>query len=312
MEIIIFKIVIGILLFGTILYILNVIVNDKERLIKILDKKSTKRNELREKLRLEEGEFKISSFAGKTDVLILRSDVNKYIRIFNTEIFLFVSILLFAIGFTIGINVLNNWLIGFTLAITLLLIPYLILKMMAAINYKKIDDNALTFINILQNNSTIEDDIVLILAKTAPDLENPLRNYIEEFCGEVRNTGDMTTAFRKLEFRIQNEKLKSIIRNIGICSRHEANYKEIIEDSREILQSYIADDLDRKAIIKNGRLEILLCIGLGFGMIKLITPLVPNLYSILKSNSVGNLILFGCIIVLIGTVINAFTLNKKD
>ena len=168
---------------------------------------------------------------------------------------------------------------------------------MSGLNYEKVEGNILTFVNLLENYSQTNDDIVIIFGKTYEYLEEPLRGYIELFYEESISTGDVTKAFRNLENRIENTRFKEIIRNLEICSRHEANYQEIIKDCRYNLKEYLKFKQKKKAIIQNGRASLSMALGTSGFLVYMFSGFVPNLSEILITSPIGNAIILYCIVI---------------
>ncbi len=269
------------------------------------------RKEVEEARRLEDGNQEKKSFIYKLDLMIERSGLRKKIPFLNTEVYIGLTIVIASLGFILVSSITGIWLLGAVVIMATVIGAYAIIYILSGIAYEKVDETILPFVNILENYSGTNDDIVSILGKTYPYLENPLREHIEEFYDEVNSSGDVTRAFRNLEVKIENERFKEIIRNLEICSRHEANYQEIIKDTRVTLMDYLEAKQKRKAIIKQGRIEILMSIGLCSVMISMFTGFVPNLFNILINSPVGNAILLYCIIVLGICLWNIISFDKK-
>jgi Flp pilus assembly protein TadB len=161
----------------------------------------------------------------------------------------------------------------------------------------------MTFINLLENYSSMEDELIAIFSRIQPFLTEPVRSAVEQCCIEAEMTGDKGRAIRNLEKRIEHEKFKELIRNLEICSRYEANYAEVIKDSRSLLREYLAAAKERKAILNNARIEIAMiigCCGIVFWMMNDFTQ--AGIISILLGNLAGNVILAYCILMLLFAV----------
>jgi hypothetical protein len=289
----------------------KIVGNAATKIFTVTETSYSKRKQKKEQLRLEEGNVKDESFINNIDLLIERSHIKEKIPIFNTEIYISLNIILAFTGFILGINLANYWLVGVILGMGFVIILYAILYMISGFNYERIDKDVLTFVNIMDNYSETNDDIITIMGKTYPYLSNPLKQYIEDFYNEATSTGDIKTAFRKLEFKIENERIRDIIRNIEICSRHEANYQEIIRDTRDTLKDYLKAKQQRKAIMNNGRIEILMCLVLSIVMTYVFSSFVPNMFYRLRNDFVGNVILIYCVIIIGITIWNVISFDKR-
>lgn len=269
------------------------------------------RRDIEEARRLEDGNQEKQSFVFKIDLMIERSGLRKKIPFINTELYIGTTVVLATLGYIVATTISGIWLLGAAVVMATIILSYGLIYVLSGIAYEKVDKTILPFVNILENYSGTNDDIVSILGKTYPYLENPLREHIEDFYNAVNSSGDTTRAFRNLEAKIENERFKDIIRNIEICSRHEANYQEIIKDTRITLMDYLEAKQKRKAIINQGRIEILMSIGLCSIMVVMFTGFVPNLFGMLVNSAIGNAILMYCIVVLGICLWNMIAFDKK-
>lgn len=309
----IIKGILFLLLFTTIFLFINYVKENytNNDIYELVERKYLKRKSEKEQIRIEMGNVKEKTFLGKMDLLIERSGIRKKIHFFNTESYMIINIVLIFASMIFGIIKYKFWIIGIVFSVIAVLILYLILTIMANVNYERIDKEVMTFINILENYSGTNDDITLIMEKTYPFIKEPLSSYIHEFCNDVYTRGDLQEAFRRFEARIENERIKDIIRNLEICSRHEANYKEIIKDSRETLKDYLAAKEERKSIIKNKRIEITMCIVVSGVILSICKSFVPNIWQLLKTTFIGNVILLYCITVITICISNIIGFDKR-
>lgn len=269
------------------------------KLFKISESKYKRRRIKKEKILLEEGNVKDKSFINKIDLLIENSQIKKVVPI-NTEIYITLNIILVLLGFIIGNTLFNYWVISFFISILIVLILYSILYFMSIISNQKVERETIKFINLVENFSDTNDDIVSIMGKVAAYLEEPLKSYVDDFYNEAMSTGDITRSFRHMEYKIQNERLKDIIRNLEICSRHQANYSEIIKANRSGLKVVLKSRQKIKAIVENARTEMAICLFLCGGILAILNlflsdMLGKNIILSLTDTFVGSLILFYCI-----------------
>lgn len=289
----------------------KLVANTATKIFNITESSYNKRKLKKEKLKIEEGNVKKNSLINNIDLLIERSHIKDKLPFFNTEIYISLTVILAFTGFIIGSILARYWLIGIVLGMSFVLALYSILYIASGLNYEKIDKEILTFVNIMENYSGTNDDIVTIIGKTYPYLQNPLRQYLEQFYNEATSTGDITTSFRKLELRVENDRVSDLIRNIEICSRHEANYQEIIRDSRETIIEYLKAKQQRKAITISGRIELLVCLLLSAAMIYIFSSFVPNLMTSLRNDIKGNVILLYCVVIMGIVIWNTISFDKR-
>lgn len=251
-------------------------------------------------LLLIEGRQEKVGFLYKLDLLVLQSNIKKYIPFASTEILLVTGVLLAAAGFAVVTSLTGTWIFGVLGFVGVMAVLYIILYLMAMSNYQKTEESLMTFINLLENYSNIEDELIAIFARISPFLTEPVKTAVEDCCMEARLTGERRLAIRNLEKRIEHEKFKELVRNLEICSRYEANYAEVIKDSRSLLREYLAAVKERKSILNNARIEIAMilgCCGMVFWMVSGFTK--DGIMTVLLGSMAGNVILLYCILMVL-------------
>lgn len=258
-----------------------------------------------QKLRFEEGKQEKTGFLCKLDHLVLQSNLKHYVSFLNTELYLFFALGSASIGFFITNALVHTWIAGIMAFVCILFIFYLVLYVLSGINYKKTEENIITFVNLMENYSKTSDDLLNILGKVSRYLGDPLKSAVEECYMEGRTTGNVSEAFYNLQLRIEHEKFKGIIRNLEICSRHEANYAEIIRDSRDILREYLAAKKERKSMINNARVEVSILIACSVFVLYMMDGFMQkSIISILMSSLIGQGLLLYSGIVMLFTIFN--------
>ena len=253
-----------------------------------------------QKLLLIEGQQEKVNLLYQLDLLVLQSNIRKFLPFASTEILLVLTLILAAISFGVVTSGTGTWILGILGFAAVCFLSYMVLYFMALSNYKKTEESLMTFINLLENYSSLEDELISIFSRISPFLTEPVKSAVEQCCMEAEMTGDRRRAVRNLEKRIEHDKFKELVRNLEICSRYEANYGEVIKDSRSLLREYLAAVKERKSIINNARIEIAMiigCCGLVFWMINDFTQ--TGIFSLLLGSTVGNLILVYCILMVL-------------
>ena len=252
---------------------------------------------------LLEGRQEKTNLLYKLDLLVLQSNIKKFIPFASTEILLVLTIVLAATAYGVMAHLTGTWIFGMLGFVGVGFLCYMVLYFMALSNYRKTEESLMTFINLLENYSSMEDELIAIFSRIQTFLTEPIKSAVEQCCIEAEMTGDKGRAIRNLEKRIEHEKFKELVRNLEICSRYEANYGEVIKDSRSLLREYLAAAKERKAILNNARVEIAMiigCSGIVFWMMNDFTQ--AGIMSVLLGSMVGNIILTYCILMLLYAV----------
>lgn len=255
------------------------------------------------KLILVEGRQEKTNLLYKLDLLVLQSNIRKFIPFASTEILLVMTIILSAAGYAGVAYLTSKWIFGMLVFVGVGFLCYMVLYFMALSNYRKTEESLMTFINLLENYSSMEDELIAIFSRIQTFLTEPVRSAVEQCCIEAEMTGDKGRAIRNLEKRIEHEKFKELVRNLEICSRYEANYGEVIKDSRSLLREYLAASKERKAILNNARVEIAMiigCSGIVFWMMNDFTQ--AGIMTVLLGSMAGNIILAYCILMILYAV----------
>ncbi|GEM_PF-1241823 len=301
----ILKIVLFLVVLLTLYYLYKFLVESKivestaTKVFNITKEKNINRTKEKEKILLEIGESEDLTFISKLDLLIQRSQINRYLGIpLNPEIYISVNIILGGLAFIIAIKLTKFWLLGVIGALLITIVLYLILYILSGNNYEKIDRQALILIDVMENYANIYDDIVQIIGKASQHLEYPLKDYMEDFQNESINTGDTQKAFRKLTRKIENSEIRDLFSNLESCSHNRANYKDIIKGSRTIMKNYIDGKEERKEMSSDGRKSLVLMLLMGGFILNMLKGMVNNMKQALLNTQTGNFILLYGVIVI--------------
>lgn len=271
---------------------------------------SEQRQSKEERLIMDQGNRENVDFLTKIDILLTQSGAKKTIPFITTEIYLAFNLLLAVIGF-VAILLLTG-LVLFAVGGSALLVvgTYIFLSMMANKNAQIIEEDMGVFLDMLDAYSKSSDDIVDIMGKTYPSLSEPLMGYVEEFYYEAINVGE-ETAFRHLEYKIPNTKLKEILGNLQLCSRNLTDYGTIVTDSQEQLRVYLEGKRERTDARINGGMELLtfaIIAGIIFVMIGNFAE--TNVWEMLLGTFVGQLIILYFVVLIIIGLITTFSYDK--
>ncbi len=262
--------------------------------------------------RFVEGNQEKINFLYRLDLLLLQSNCKRIFPFVNSEIFLIIMLSLSALGFVIADILSQSYILGIICSLFIILLFYLVLYIISGIHYKRTENEILTFINLLENYSKTSDDLISIFGRLFYYLEEPLKSAVEDCYIEGRSTGDLSFALSNLSNRIEHQKFKEVIRNLEICARHEANYGEIVNDSRGLLRDFIASQKERKAIIQNGRIEILIIMACSIIMVGMLNGFMERgLWQVLLQTLLGNFIILYCVAVLCACVITMVKFDKN-
>lgn len=268
------NLIIAIMLYGTVvfgyLHIAETIDLQKKRtdFLERVKQGETKRIHEEQARNEIEGKTDEKNFMLEFDRTITQSGLKAIFPALTSELFLGIMIISSCILGLLGIIVTGifhlNMMIGLIVGIGLgICIFYFVLNGMKRSNYKKTEKEILSFVNLVENYSKTSDDIISIFGKITPYVAEPLKSALDDCYAEARSTGDTEQALLHLQYKVEHEKFRETIRNIEIASRHQADYAAVIKDQRAVIAEYLRNEREKAAIIRSGRIEIVILFLLG-------------------------------------------------
>lgn len=251
------------------------------------------------------------NFIIKLEKRIIYSGIRTKIPFLNATIYIVAEIILSAIVFAITL-ILSNFLFAIAAVILLIILLHAMLVIMESNTYQHIEDSVVTFVNLIQNFAKTDNDIINILSKTIPYLDNPLQSYVEEAYILGKRTGDSDLALNTLQKNINHKIFKQILKSLINCSHYEADYSEVIDDAKYMLMEYLKGKRERKEIARGAKVEItlLICVS-GYVVYSIQGMLTKSLIATLMSNIIGQATLCISIIVLLVCLYNLIFLGRN-
>lgn len=182
---------------------------------------------------------------------------------------------------------------------------------------KKTEDELLTFINAVDGYAGMSDDIIHVLdnASGMLDLESPLRHEIAFAVSAARNSGQESAALSMLMANIEHPFFKTFIRNLEISSRNNANYKDIVAESRGLLKNYTENTKRLENIYNNGRVYMLLmaavCVVAVSFTAALLKMTVMKLIKTISGYGMGMILILFTVIVFAVSLYNVFIMGIR-
>ncbi|QAA32707.1 type II secretion system F family protein [Clostridium manihotivorum] len=290
-------------------------VREKKYLNKILDDVSkvyNERQKVREAKFLYEGSTSDKKIIDKIDELVERSRIKTIIPFITSELLIAgILVLAFVSAFLVN-KYFGFWLYTVAAFASVIFIVVFTLKYMEKRTFNKIDKQLLVYINTLKNLCSSNNDIVVIIEKSIDYVEEPIKEYLEQFVFECRKGIPVYKAFRNLEDKVENKRFKQLIKNLAICSKHEANYEKIIKKSKVILKHYFEEKERRTKAVNSGRSIIVITLFMGLFTLNILQSFSGNLLDTLKTTLVGNVLLGYFLIVLIYATYKFITLDNLN
>lgn len=176
----------------------------------------------------------------------------------------------------------------------------------------QIEKQMLSFMNLIENFSAADDDIVNICDRANQYMEEPLKEIINDFVMEARLYGDLDAAFDKVAARLSGTKLRDVFQNLKICSHHTTGYAEVIGDVRSFVKEYLKSKSIRNAVINSARVDLAALVIAGVIILKILNEfLSQNVLVILGASFMGIAIMLYCSVILLWGIYYLFWGNVE-
>lgn len=268
------------------------------------------RKQKRESAKILEGENEKKTFIEKIDLLVERSGIRAYSNKITTEIIIIGTIIMAFISSVVFYAVVKLFIFVIPIFLGVIFLVYLILGELARRTYDKIDDQLLMYINTLENFSFTSSDIVEIMEKSLPYIKEPLKNYSKQFVFQCKKGLSIVQAFKNFEDKVESLRFKQLIKNLAICSKYQANYREILGKSRVIIKNYYTEKTRRQKEIKEGRIAIVVTMAVGALIISQVVNVCPNFKDQMLHSFLGNILVGYNIFVVMFAIFKFITLDK--
>ncbi len=166
-------------------------------------------------------------------------------------------------------------------------------------NINRLEEQIISFLNLVENFSKSDDDIVNILDKTSQYINEPLKSIINEFVLDARLYADLDTSFEKLYKAVAGTRYVGVFKSLQICSKYDSNYAEIVSDARVSIKEYLKSSAIRKAIINSARIDLCALLIGGVIVCNILNGFLSrDVFGILSDSYIGIVIILYCLAVI--------------
>ena len=263
-----------------------------------------KRMDASERIKLKIGENDEGNWLDRMDKLVTYSGIKRKFKFISTDMIVIGYIVITTVCIILSNMIWHNPLFGMVAGLLVVALGQSTLVFLSNRQYKLVQENIIKFLNIIENFAATSNDLVTILERTAVYLENPLQDMIFRCVSEARASGDRRYALVRLQDEIQNSYFKELIRALRIGSNYEANYSEIIADSRDTIQKSLKYEEEKQSLRKNARVDMISLLAVGLMCDMMGASVVDmSLWEMMTTTGIGGYILLVYMVVLIAMVI---------
>lgn len=165
---------------------------------------------------------------------------------------------------------------GCAAAVGLLLFEGGVFQLLRAANRKRVGNNLMKFLDFLGNYSVTAGEVTNVFSQVGKYMEEPLRSALEGCCYEAQLTGDVNLALLSMAEKIEHPKFKELARNLEISIRYTADFTALVNNSRRNMREYLRSVQERKAMAREGFLNMLLLLGLSLFVLITVDRLIAT------------------------------------
>lgn len=156
----------------------------------------------------------------------------------------------------------------------LLTAEYFLIYSLRTKNLKSVNDNLLKLLDFLGSYSITAGEITGIFNQISKYMDEPLKSALEEYCCEAQTTGDVNLALLSLADKVEHPKFKELMQNLEVSIRYCADFTALVNGSRKSMREYLRSQEERKSLLREGGLNMLLLLGLSTFVLFMVDKLI--------------------------------------
>lgn len=236
--------------------------------------------------------IKKNSFIDKLQQKYIYSRIQNHIPFMSFDIWLAFLILLFVATLTICLFVIEKALPSIFIAFGITAIPLFIEIVLVQINFKKVDDNMIEFLNLLGNFSSTNSEVSNIFSMIYSKFDAPLSTVLREYTLEAETYGSLA-ALDIMSNKLEHPKFKEIIKNLRICIYHANSFKVITDNNKRIINDYEEQKKEEKSLAYQNSITFVIMISMLIITLSLSQQMIEiNIWTFLLTNTLGQIALF--------------------
>lgn len=141
-------------------------------------------------------------------------------------------------------------------------------------SYNATDENLMKFLDFLGNYSVTSGEITAVLSQVSPYVGEPLRGVLDACYYEAQTSGDTSIALLAMAEKIQHPKFRELVRNLEISLRYSADMTVLVSQSRRSLREYTRMRQERKALVREAWINMLILGAMTMVILKAMESLV--------------------------------------
>lgn len=185
------------------------------------------------------------------------SGVSSILPGLTSELYILIMLVLSAAAFVLTGVISGNIYYGIPAATAPWVVSEMFFSLLRNYRYRREEEQLLTLVNSIESSAAESDDIIYILEKAAAMTAGPIHDELWYTVTMVKSGLQGTVALGQLESRIEHTFFKTLIRNLEISSRNNANYREITMQCRSLLTEQLDNTKKLEEIYREARIRLI-------------------------------------------------------
>lgn len=185
------------------------------------------------------------------------SGVSSILPGLTPELYILIMLMLSAATFVLTGVISGNIYYGIPAATAPWVVSEMLFSLLRNYRYRREEEQLLTLVNSIESSAAESDDIIYILERAAAMTAGPIHDELWHTVTMVKSGLQGTVALGQLESRIEHAFFKTLIRNLEISSRNNANYREITMQCRSLLTEQLDNTKKLEEIYREARIRLI-------------------------------------------------------
>ena len=208
----------------------------------------------------------------RIDRALVYSCIVRYLPGITTEKFIAFVCALSAFVF-IAVGIAFGIVTGMVCTTVFLFAVYACIRLLEIYNLRRTGNDLPRLLDLLGSYAASGAVYSNIFGQISMYMNEPLRSAFDECEAEGRMSGDISMALLSMADKIEHPQFKQLIRNMEITSRHGEDITGLVADTRRSLRDYLKESSDRKAMLRESAINMILLLVMSFAVLAITTSL---------------------------------------
>jgi hypothetical protein len=210
-----------------------------------------------EMIAIRNGENEKQTFLETIDLRLKQSGLGYKYQFLSAELAVVLWGSLILLSTLLALLLTRNIFIIIAVCVLSAFMPYVLISFLALRSMNKVKQMLIIFCDTSINISSTTTNLMELLRQVSYFMDEPLKSALMFAYNEAINgEGGQWMALYHLRQRIPEEQFDSIIQDLELASRYEADYQKILKDRKSLIEAHLASESKKRQLLNGGRLNI--------------------------------------------------------